>query len=127
MLTGTWSGSSSGSIVSDATKKNHIEGIDERYDNLFDYLIPKRFQYNDGTSNRYHTGFIAQDVQKAIEESGLTEKDFAALCTFSSGENESFMGLRYEEFIAINTRQIQLLKSRIAELERLLSATQIVE
>ena len=84
-----------------------------------------RFKYNDGTSDRYHTGFIAQDVQSAIETTNLTTQDFGAFVTFEADtENENeYSGLRYDEFTAINTWEIQKLKQRVAQLEAQLGAT----
>lgn len=114
---GTWEGNSSGVIVSDVNMKNSIEYLGVEYETLFDCLTSRRFRYNDGTSGRYHTGYVAQEVQSAIKTSGLSEKDFAALCTFKDGDKNEHMGLRYEEFVSLNTWQIQKLKARVAELE----------
>lgn len=114
---GTWTGSVSSSTTSDFRYKNSIAELPSAYSTLFDNLIPKRFKYNDGTSNRFHTGFIAQDVNKAIKDSGLTTQDFAATVLFNKGEENEQWTLRYEEFIALNTWQIQKLKQRVTELE----------
>lgn len=114
---GTWTGSVSSSTTSDFRYKNSIVELPSAYSILFDNLIPKRFKYNDGTSNRFHTGFIAQDVNEAIKTSGLTTQDFAATVLFNKGEENEQWTLRYEEFIALNTWQIQKLKQRVTELE----------
>lgn len=66
--------------MSDAQHKNTIEPLSEDYSKLFDELKPVTFKYNIGTSNRLHTGFIAQEVLQATYEAGLDTKDFAAYC-----------------------------------------------
>lgn len=119
-LNGTWKGSLT--AKSDRNLKNSIEDLSEKYDDLFDKLTPVRYKFNDGTSGRYHTGFIAQDVETAIIDSGLTSSDVALFVRFESKnpktrEDEITYGLRYDEFISINTWQIQKLKARVAELE----------
>ena len=117
---------SSPSTVSDEKMKNSIENYSLKYSIFFDKLNPIRYKYNDGTSNRYHTGFIAQQVEKAILWSGLTTQDFAGFIRSIETETDPTSGeeiqvercyLRYEEFIALNTNEIQKLKKRVTELE----------
>lgn len=112
-LYGTWYGTSGIAITSDRNKKNSIEGLSENYNALFDNLTPVRYKYNDGTSDRYHTGFIAQDVETAINTVGLHTKDFGGYVKDKDGNYY----LRYEEFIALNTWQIQRCKKKIVDLE----------
>lgn len=116
-VSGTWTGTESGSIVSDATLKHEIEFLDERYDIFFDYVIPRRFQYNHGTGGRYHTGYITQEIQEALRIANINEKELAAICTFNKVTGEEYSALRYDEFIALNTWQIQKAKRRITTLE----------
>ena len=96
--------------------KKNISLYDDRYDVLFDNLIPCRYKYINGESDRFHTGFIAQEVVQALEDSGLTTKDFAAVCQESIGE-DGIWYLRRDEFIALNTWQIQKLRARVTDLE----------
>ena len=115
-----WSGAYLGSsdiITSDKNAKNSIKNISEQYGAIFDSLIPVSYKYNDGTSNRTHTGFIAQDVKAAIENAGLTTQDFAAYCDWSNKDGSTGCALRYEEFIALCVNEIQKLKKRVIELE----------
>ena len=111
-LSGTWVNNSDSAITSDRNLKHDIEDLDNRYDQLFDLLKPNRFKLNDGTSNRYHTGFIAQDVELAMQQAKLNSSELGALCISTTD-----YALRYSEFIALNTDQIQKLKTRIASLE----------
>ena len=114
-LYGTWyEGNSSTAITSDRNLKNSIASLEEKYEILFDNLIPIKYKYNQGTSSRFHTGFIAQDVENAIALADLTAQDFAGL-VFDTEEQSYY--LRYDEFIALNTWQIQKLKTRVIELE----------
>lgn len=100
--------------TSDADKKNSITALSESYSALFDNLLPRLYKYNDGTSNRIHVGFIAQEVEAAINAAGLTSLDFAGFV--KSDEQEAYY-LRYEEFIALCVHEIQSLKKEIGELK----------
>lgn len=106
-------------ITSDREKKKDILAISGSYDALFDKLRPVSFRYKKNTSNRIHTGFIAQDVEDAMRESGVSTTDFAAYCE-EKEDGKIVRSLRYTEFIALNTYEIQCLKARVAELEKLL-------
>ena len=102
---------------SDRNIKQDIEYLPDSYSELFDSLKPVRYKFIKNTSDRYHTGFIAQDVLGAVEDAGLTSKDFAAYCAWDKNDGESTCGLRYSEFIALCVNEIQKLKKRVAELE----------
>lgn len=121
---GTWLQSSANSTTSDINKKHSISDIPDAYRAIFANLKPKIYKYNDGTSDRFHVGFIAQEVEEAIIASGLTTQDFAGfvkaqLPNVETGEIETIYMLRYEEFIALNTLEIQKLNERIDRLESL--------
>lgn len=118
-LVGTWVNSSSVGITSDQNLKNNINPLNgEKYDEFYDKIEPVTFYYNDGTSGRKHTGFIAQQIEKSIIESGLSTNDYALTMKMTDPQtgSESYY-LRYTEIIAFNTWQIQRTKSRITELE----------
>lgn len=102
--------------TSDRREKHSIAELEEAHDKFFDGLIPVSFVYEHADSGRTHLGFIAQDVESSLLSAGLTTMDFAGVC-IGNDENKTY-GLRYEEFIALNTQQIQKLKSRVAELEK---------
>lgn len=120
-LTGNWFIGSVGSstpVTSDRNSKNSIELQGEEYSRIFDRLKPVIFKYNDGSSDRIHTGFIAQDVEDAILAEGMTTQQFAAVCyeTDEDGNKVNY-GVRYEEIVSMNTHEIQKLKARTAKLE----------
>ena len=113
--------------TSDRRKKNSIaHDVAERYGALYRALRPARFKFNNGTSDRFHTGFIAQEVEQAIADSGLDTKDLAALVK----DEDGMYAIRYAELIALNTAMIQKLmtendnlKAEIAALKEKIDAT----
>lgn len=107
--------------TSDANVKEDINHDLDAYEVIFDNLKPCSFKYIYGTAGRDHTGFIAQEVREAVESSTLTTKNFAAYVDFMENE-EPFgsCGLRYSEFVALNTWQIQKLKKRVEALEQMI-------
>ena len=117
-IQGTWKTNGNNWISSsDRRVKKDIVDFDERYEVLFDNLKPKNFKYVDSNRGRIHSGFIAQDVTAAIEKGNMTLDEVAYVCAFENREGDVYYGLRYEELIALNTWQIQKLKSRVLELE----------
>lgn len=117
-LFGSWETDDPITVVSDRNKKNTISEIGVKYDTLFDSLNPVTFKYNNSTSDRIHTGFIAQEVKESTEKAGLSTKDFAAYVEHKDMDGSDTCGLRYEEFISLNTWQIQKAKKRIDALEK---------
>lgn len=101
-------------VGSDARLKNTVEyDLAGQYGGFYRRLRPCRFKYNNGTSDRFHTGFIAQEVEQALGESGLTGQELAALV---QGEDGMY-AIRYAELIALNTAMIQRLMERVDALE----------
>lgn len=101
---------------SDLRLKDNIERLGEKYEMFFDALNPVRYELKSGTSHRKHIGFIAQEVEAGLMRARINTKDFAGLC--APGEDEAYYTLRYDEFIPLNTWEIQKLKSRVGELEK---------
>ena len=105
---------------SDKNVKNSIMPITSfsNYDLFFNQLNPVIYKWNNSTSNRFHCGFIAQDIKQALEHSNLTTLDFAGYCEWENTDPTiASCGLRYTEFIPLNTWQIQKLKPRMTEAE----------
>ena len=100
--------------TSDKRKKKFIRKLEDKYLELIKKLRPVTFKYKKGTSGRTHTGFIAQEVEQAMQDCGITNEEFGGLVIQENGE----YGLRYEEFIALQTAAIQNLQKRVEELER---------
>ena len=104
--------------TSDLSKKTSLEYDLNKYNDFFDALQPLRFKFVDGESDRYHTGFISQDVESALTTHNLTSQDFAGFVKAPCGNDGDYnYMLRYEEFIALNTWQIQELKKKVSEME----------
>lgn len=100
-------------VTSDRNEKNSIEALPEGYEAFVDGLAPVRFKYNEGTSGRYHVGYIAQDVAAALEAAGLSTQDFAGYVDM--GDNVG-LGLAYDEFVALLHLKIKRLEQRLAAL-----------
>ena len=117
--------------TSDRNQKKDIEPLEERYIDLFERLNPVSFRFDLEGSDRVHVGFISQDVKEAMDEVGLSDMDFAAYCRDKkfeenevgervdvldeNGEPVYLYSLRYQEFIALNTKMIQLTRQKVAE------------
>ena len=105
---------------------------------IIDGLHTKSFKYNDGSSGRTHFGIIAQDLEKLLEELGISLTDFAPLVKDypdkeveigkdDNGEPiielqkdygaEPTYNVRYEEFIMILVKYCQDLKKAHKDLE----------
>lgn len=128
---------SSSISTSDKNYKDDIKSLTDKHLQFFMKLQPVSFLFKDGTSGRTHIGFIAQDVEQAMSECGLTDLDFAGFCKDQkidsklvngeevnepilddNGNPEYIYSLRYEEFIALNTYAIQKLWNRVETLEK---------
>lgn len=121
-LAGTWYGTSGTAISSWRGVKSNIEELDNRYSILFDELQPVRFIYNNGQSNRYHTGLILDGLKEAMDKAGIDTSELAAYCISNEATGEG--GIRYSELISLCIDQIQKLKARVTELEDKLTTTQ---
>ena len=116
--------SSGTSTLSDERMKKDWRALDG-YDAFFDALNPRAFRYIDGSSGRYHLGFGAQSVERALEDSGLDNTDFGGLIKYAvplesddwRGYSEEY-GLIYTEFVALLTDQVQKLKKEVQTLRQ---------
>lgn len=104
-------------VTSDENSKHDIELLPEKYVKLFDRISPYRYKLDAGTSGRYHTGFIAQDVKSGMDFSDITPQEFSAWIEDTDENGDVIYALRYEELIAIAWAKIKELESRIEELE----------
>lgn len=108
-------------VSSDRRLKEDIKALEEKHLAFFKALRPVQYRFIDGDSGRMHTGFIAQEVEDAVKEAGMTDKDMAVVVK----DREDNYYIRYEEIIAVQTKVIQdlmakvdNLESRLARLER---------
>lgn len=100
--------------ISDKRLKEDISYDYRIYNKVFDKLKPATYKVID-SDGATHFGFIAQDVIKAFKDNGIDAEELGIV------NMDDIISLRYTEFIALNTYQIQKLKSRIAELEERLN------
>ena len=122
-----------GSInTSDKNKKHDIKEISEVYEKLFFGLNPVRYMFNNG--DRVHIGIIAQDLENLMGELGLSDIDVAGYCRDikmkitrddltgnvieepdldENGNIQYNYGVRYSEFIMLNTHMLQKAYKRI--------------
>lgn len=112
--TGAWNGS-------DRRIKNSISSDLTQYEVMFNELKPVKYKLNDGTSGRFHIGFVAQDVEGALAAAKLDSADFGGFGRDKDADGNEILSLRYSEFIALNTLMIQKLQERVTELEQRLA------
>ena len=104
--------------TSDRNEKNSIEDLPVKYLNLFDHLRPVRFKFNDGTSDRFHVGFIAQDVEDSMAAVEIDSQEFGGFGKDTHEETgEDIYMLRYEEFVGILAAKLQDVDKRLKLLE----------
>lgn len=119
--------------TSDKTEKKDIETINSDLTTKFIMsLTPSAYKMIDGTSNRTHWGLIAQGVEEAMNDLGMSSLDFAGFIKspkYEDAEDENGVkqsvlvpgeyvyGLRYEEFIAPLISVVQSQQNRIEALE----------
>lgn len=102
---------------SDRNIKNSIEALPEKYVRMFDFVEPKRYKLNSGTSGRYHTGFIAQEVEDAMRACGIDSQEFAGWAAAKLDDGSETYFLRYSEFIPILWAKVREQEARIRRLE----------
>lgn len=121
--------------TSDETMKNSIDSINEKYEKLFFKINPVTFKFNSG--DRTHIGAISQQIETAMNELNISADEFGGFCKDfkynleiddkgneykisllnDTDEDEYIYGLRYSEFIMLNTHMIQKLYKKVDELE----------
>lgn len=102
---------------SDRNIKNSIEALPEKYVRMFDLVEPKRYKLNNGTSGRYHAGFIAQEVEAAMQKCGITSQEFAGWAAAKLDDGSETYFLRYSEFIPVLWAKVREQEERIKRLE----------
>ena len=98
---------------SDRNIKNSIEALPVKYVRMFELVEPKRYKLNSGTSGRYHTGFIAQEVEDAMRACGIDSQEFAGWAAAKLDDGSETYFLRYSEFIPILWAKVREQEARI--------------
>ena len=109
--------------TSDREKKKYIKAVGDKYLDLYWRLQPVTYKLRSAGADQHdrtHLGFIAQDVEKALEETGLTAMDLAAFCKDQRldkhgqpVEGAYDYALRYTELVALNTAAVHSLRRTI--------------
>lgn len=102
---------------SDRNIKNSIEALPEKYVRMFELVEPKRYKLNSGTSGRFHTGFIAQEVEAAMQKCGITSQEFAGWAAAKREDGSETYFLRYSEFIPVLWAKVREQEERLKRLE----------
>ena len=115
--------SSGTSTLSDERLKKDWTDL-SKYKSFYNNLEPKAFKYINGSSGRFHIGYSAQSVEKALSASGLTNYDFGGIIKYHVDElsddfhgYEEEYGLIYTEFVALNTYMIKDMMKEVSSLE----------
>ena len=137
-----WCSQSALNTSSDRREKTDITyyADDDRFDKMFMDLKPCVFQKTDSEFGRHHSGFIAQEVEDAMDDNDIDFTEFGALLKTPIDEegeeininDEEKMkecvdmryGLRYGEFTALNTHMIQKAHKEIEELKNTVAKQQ---
>lgn len=106
--------------TSDRNIKTDISYDITRYDHLFDLLRPVSYKLINGSSGRTHMGLIAQDVEAALYDSGISTQDCAAFIKNpgtdeKTGEPVYRYAIRYGEFIPLLIYQVQKIKEALKD------------
>ena len=115
--------SATGSISSSDEKLKHDFGTLEKYEEWYYDLEPCTFKYNNGNSGRTWIGLGARKTKQKLLEHGLSLKEFAGITIENKSPNSDDWrgvpdehGIRYEQFIMLNTHMIQKHKKEIDSL-----------
>ena len=122
--------------TSDARKKANIKPLsdDERFIKFAKLIVPYTYQMTEGASGRYHVGFIAQRIEEAMNECGISDMEFAGLIKNpiyaemlkdeDGNELDEFdmnskvvdysYSLRYDEFIPLLLLKIKDLENKVS-------------
>ena len=78
--------------TSDSRLKNTISSIDDNLLDAWESIQPKQYKFNDATESkgeqaRFHTGYIAQDIQKACTDNNIDATRYGLFC-YDSWEEE---------------------------------------
>lgn len=101
-------------IGSDKSIKINIQSLDTQNSSDFIYALnPVEYKYKDGTSDRLHHGFIAQELHDSMQS------DWGVYCdaNIDTGKKGG-KAIRYEELIADLVATVQSQNERIKELEK---------
>lgn len=101
-------------VSSDRRLKQGFDSDMSKYVDMLERLRPCTYTIKADGDGVKHAGYIAQEVEEALEAAGLSADDFGG---FVYHEEEDNYALRYEEFIPVLHAAVIVLTARIEELE----------
>ena len=105
-------------VISCRAVKQSIQPLTTAHSLLFDNLQPRIFQYKNGSSGRYHYGYIVDELRSAIDAAGFSTTECAAYCLDNPNDPDGTGGIRYSELSVLTTAEVQKLKPRVSDLEQ---------
>ena len=99
-------------VSSDRRLKRDITVLDGRHQALFDRLRPVSYRLREDEDGKEHIGLVAQEVQEALEQSGLTNSALV------QADSEGMLSIGYTELIGLLVDEVQTLKARVKALEK---------
>ena len=97
--------------TSDERQKEDIKSLEDKHYELLMKLRPVSFRWKEKT--RRHFGVVAQEMEKAIEEAGLTTEEVAALIK----SEEGIYGIRPQELVPMLIQAVQQLDAEVRALK----------
>lgn len=113
------------SEYSDERLKENIKPLSDDYINAIGNVILKQFNLKNNPNN-LRFGIIAQDLEKQLEEAGLTDSlEMLFKFKYKVDDTDEYYGVNYTEFlvarIAYDEKRIASLEERISALEKRLA------
>lgn len=119
--------------TSDKNKKQDVTPIPEKYERIFDAIEPVVYRLKNETKqddhDRIHIGAIAQQFEEACKKEGVNAEELSFFCKdkkrvyndddihYTESQDEYEYGLRYGEWIMMNTHMIQKMRKENNELK----------
>lgn len=101
-------------VSSDRRLKADIKDDMSKYVDMLERIKPCTYTIKADNDGIKHVGYIAQEVEEALETAGLSAEDFGG---FVYHKEEDNYALRYEEFIPVLHAAVIVLTARVKELE----------
>ena len=103
-------------VSSDRRLKRDITVLDGRHQALFDRLCPVSYRLREDEDGKEHIGLVAQEVQEALEQSGLTNSALV------QADSEGMLSIGYGELIGLLVDEVQTLKAQMQQQETTIEA-----
>jgi hypothetical protein len=104
--------------TSDSRLKNTISSIDDKLLDAWETIQPKQYKFNDATEKkgdtaRFHTGYLAQDIEKACIDNDIDISKYGLFC-YDSWEEEP----EISEDVEVEKDGVKTTEKRIVQQKR---------